>query len=146
MSVCDSRGQREFDDLQKIQDVDERLNAFSSYPVDRQIDIYLFSQKIPAFLEGETYLRFMAHQGDQKVLEIARRIDSEEDLTFKRDLIGVLDVIDMKCECVHNNREVMKILAQNDLDVTDTDPPDVISFKGSYRITLDRIKSRRPVR
>lgn len=141
LSTCGQRGQREFVDLQKIPDENERLRVFSSYPVNRQIDIYLFSQ-MPKSRAVDTYFRFMAHQGDGKVLPIAKRIDSEKEASFKTDLIRVLDLIDEDCACVRNNSEIMELLAKNSVDVVETDPPHVRGFKDLYASTLERIESR----
>ena len=119
----------------------ERLAKFSSYSVDRQIDVYLFAQ---TFVEGsnEDYGRYLAHNGAAKKREIALRIDSTDRMSFKTDLISVLYLIDLNCECVSNDTEIMDLLAKNELDILETDSLDVRISKGTYRKYLKRIKSR----
>ena len=136
-------GQDEFIEIERIPNTveNERLVKFSSYPIDRQIDIFLFAQ-INLAGKRDTYMRYLANDGPTKKRHIAIRINLTDRASFKTNLIGVLDFIDLNCACVHDDAEVMELLIQNDSEVLDTDSPDVRLSKESYRQYLERMKSR----
>src|SRR5256885_11664041 len=96
-------GQNGYDEIKKIplSEGNERLNRFSAYPVDEQIDIYLYSQYN---VEGgsDEFFRFMASDGEKKIPTILRRIDTDSspDPRTKVGLIRVLDFIDLNCKCL----------------------------------------------
>ena len=119
----------------------ERLATFSSFSVDRQIDLYLFAQN---FVEGsnEDYLRYLANEGDSKLEKIVGRIDTSPRFAFKTDLIRVLDLIDLNCECVRNDANIFEVLTRNLDDVPKTDATDARMSLQLYRTVLDRIKTR----
>lgn len=133
-------GQDEFVEIERLPE-NQRLARFSAYPVELQIDMFLFAQ-INLAGKGVTYLRYLADDGQAKKRQIAARIDSTERSSFKADLIVVLDEIDLSCSCVHNDSGLMDLLVKNDLDILDTDPPDVRLSKELYKKILDRLKLR----
>ncbi len=136
-----SPGKKEFDGIQRIEAIDERLTMFSSFPIDKQIDIFLYAQRNGAGFR-DTYFRFLANEGENKKLDIARRIDVSQSASHKADLLIVLDFIDTKCRCVNNDSEVMTLLEKNLRDSEKNDPPDVSMSKDFYRNCLQRIKVR----
>ena len=90
---CNAQQARDYNAIGRIprENRQERLALFSSYSVDRQIDLYLFAQN---FVEGtnEDYMDLLAHDGEMKVSAIADRIDATSRFGFKTDLILALDL------------------------------------------------------
>ena len=133
-------GQDEFIEIERLSE-NARLSKFSSYPVDRQIDIFLFAQ-INMAGKGETYLHYLTNNAETKTIQIVARIDATERVSFKADLLRVLEAVDLRCACVHSDSSLMRILMKNDVEAETTDPPDVRLSKELYTKILDRLKLR----
>lgn len=139
----DTPGKKEFLQIEQIPDQkdNERTLKFSSYPVDRQIDIFLVSE-ISLAGKRDTYLRYLAKDGSSKVMSIAERLSVEQRASFRTSLIKALDLIDMECNCVHNDAVIMSIIETNNVVVVDPDKPDDRMSKQTYEQYAQRLKSR----
>jgi hypothetical protein len=136
-------GEREFREVENTipATLEAKLEKFSDYDVERQIDMYIFSQnQVHGFTDQD--LRFLADHGDTKKDAIARRIDSIDRSKFKADLIRVLDTVDQSCRCVRKDGVVMELLGRNEMAIEKADPEDVRVSKELYAKVLSQIRSR----
>ncbi len=117
-----------------------RLARFSSFPVDEQVNIFHFSQ-INLRGKSDTYMRYLAEDGQSKIEAIVLRISREQRFSFKTDLLTVIDLIDLKCNCVGSSR-VLDALTLADEPVNADDPTDVRETMQLYEKILRRIKDR----
>lgn len=136
-------GRKGYEEIIEIpsSDKEKQLRKFSSYPVETQIDIYLFGELC---VEGNPLPleKFLAYEGEEKVTIIAERLDKERHWQ-KALLIKVLAIINGKCKCVSNNPYVMEILLRNSPEMTEW--PESSSRQGKrYLEYLDDIKKNKP--
>lgn len=139
--ACEKKpGQEEYITIEKLPQ-NERLKKFSSYPIEKQIDIYLFTH----YLEGGsgTYEGYLASDGENKLFAISRRIDENIEPMMKVRLISAIELIGMNCDCVSDNSEVIKILEDNKMPIDDEDSGGTIGVKNAYNDYLQRIKSQK---
>lgn len=141
LSCAKSLGQREYLEIEKLPE-SERLSKFSSYPVEKQIDIYLFSK---LYTEGGsgTYGRYLASNGTNKLPNIVKRLDESNDLLVKIELIHTIELINGHCLCVAGNADILRILEKNDIQINTEDDPSTRKLKEVYSDYLQRIKSIR---
>jgi hypothetical protein len=136
-------GKKEYLEIAKIpvSNESERLAKFSTYPVEKQIEIYLFAQY---GVEGgnESFLRYLAFDGQNKIPAIIARIDAADDPGFKALLMRVLDFIDENCGCVADNPDFLNILERNEMQIDPADSEGIKIFKELYRKILLRMKLR----
>lgn len=137
---CDDYpGESNFENIERFPESD-RLARFSSFPVEEQINIFLFAQLSPRE-RRDTYLRYLAEDGPSKIEAIVLRISKEQRPSSKADLISVLDIIDLNCTCVGS----AKVAAELTAAATPVDPNDSIDVRGSkqrFESILSRIKER----
>lgn len=132
-------GESNFDDIERLPQ-SNRLARFSSFPVDEQINIFLFAQISPRG-KRDTYLRYLADEGSSKIEAIVRRVSKEERPSSKADLISVLDLIDLNCNCVGSPEVVAELTsAANPVDAND--PNDVRASKQRFESILSKIRDR----
>ena len=114
-----------------------------AYPINEQIDIYLYSQY---GVEGgsDEIFRFIASDGEKKIPAILKRIDSDNgaDPRTRFGLINVLDFIDQNCQCLANNEDAMMILSRNEMLIVSKDSEGFRGYKELYHQILVRIESR----
>lgn len=76
------------------------IEKFSNYPVENQIDIFLYARNCPNNPHIEPLL---IHDGEKKVDHIVARIETEPRVWDRVFLIGVLSRINHNCRCVSGN-------------------------------------------
>jgi hypothetical protein len=104
-------GEVEYREICSIPESDgaARSVKFNSYPVDKQIDIYLYSQF--AFEGGNgSFLGYIARNGDGKVHAIFSRIRSEKRALFRLGLIIAIDMIDRETKVFSKRAELLEEL------------------------------------
>lgn len=136
VSCAKKTGQREYEDFDKIpkQEFGKRQEKFSSYPVDKQIDIYLYAQF--GFEGGHDLTGYLKDNGEQKIPEILRRIEIGN-FMHKSALIHVLYYIDKDCACISQNSEIMDSLSsqmQKEADIYE-------GFKVLYKESVERLNA-----
>jgi hypothetical protein len=92
---------------------EERAATFESFPVEEQIDIYLFAACCvePSDLSFSSHL---ARNGRSKIRSIAERLNTASDQRDKTNLIRVLAEINDDCDCVSQDSHIMDILFKNE--------------------------------
>lgn len=140
---CEVRpGRKEYIEISKIpiSNENEVLAKFSTYPVEKQIDIYLFSQ---CCVEGNSYpfLWYLATDGKNIIPYIVKRIVESNNPQDKANLMEVLDLIEMKCKCVAENADVLDILTRNEMQLVEENSDHMNGFRELYTEQLQRIKS-----
>jgi hypothetical protein len=137
-------GRKEYVEITRIPLSDEGriLEKFSAYPVEKQIDIYIFSQ---CCVEGNIYPfdRYLAVNGEMKLPGIIRRIDSDENFSDKVYLLDVVETIDTKCHCVNGKPDFIDILQKNERPIDEHDSSGTVTAKELYRQKLLRIKEQK---
>ncbi|MBK8148856.1 MAG: hypothetical protein IPK58_11770 [Acidobacteria bacterium] len=114
-----------------------RSVKFNSYPVDKQIDIYLYSQV--AFEGGKgDFLRYIIKNGNKKVLAIFSRIRTEKRALFRLLLIIAIDRIDSETKVLSKQAELLDELITLQI-VSDEVPTQLI---GQSMWILNRYEKR----
>lgn len=147
LSVCQTQhpGERGYNEISKIaqSEAGERLRRFSAYPVDQQIDIYLYSQYS---VEGgsDEFFRFLAKDGESKIPAILKRMDADADRDprAKIGLIRVLDFIDQGCLCLAKIDSSFDVLERVEMKINATDGQGFKGFKELYDQIFETIKRR----
>lgn len=143
LACASPSGQREYREIKRIPIAEEQRTAFLAYSVDKQIDIFLYSQ---ISVEGgsDTVFRFMVSNGEMKIPTILQRIDAYKgsDPRPKAFLISVLDDIDTRCKCLEQVSGAVDLLRRNTMPIFDDDKGGIRSFKKSYQDTLEKIELR----
>ena len=122
-----------------------RSVKFNSYPVDKQIDIYLYSQV--AFEGGKgDFLRYIIKNGDKKVLGIFSRIRTEKRALFRLLLIIAIDRIDSETKVFSKRAELLeelmtlKIVSDEGADAVDRSID--MDFESIRKEIIDRSKRK----
>lgn len=110
------------------------IRRFEQYPVDKQIDIFLYS-------EDPRFEPILALGGEKVVAPIVKRIETEHRVWDKVRLIGVLERVDAQCKCVTSNSEIVTRLdsVSQELDHNDnisSDDP----YKRMYKSSLKNLE------
>jgi hypothetical protein len=138
-------GKRGYDEIRRIPGVGSQLRRerFATYPIDQQIDIYLYSQ-YNVEGGGDEFFRYMADDGENKIPQILKRLDTDRDSDprTKVGLIRVLDHIDQGCHCLLQVQDAGEILNRSEMQPVQSDSDGVRQFKELYRTVLERIKLR----
>jgi hypothetical protein len=116
----------------------ERQSKFSSYSVEEQIDIFLFAQIKGG--KSDTYTRYLADNGQTKISAIVDAIGKNNDSLKKVDLIRSLELINMHCNCIKNDKKVISLLEKNKLQFKDDTDSDK-TLREVYAEYLERIKN-----
>lgn len=146
ISCGQAPGKREYLEITKIpsSEQDQRYNKFSEFPVETQIDVFLFSQ---FYVEGGnvSFLRYMAADGVGKIPAILEKLDrsSDSDPRNKYALISVLDFIDEECHCVTDSPGVLEILRDNEMRIIEHDSEGYREFKRGYAQHLRNLVERK---
>lgn len=87
-------------------------NRISEFPIDSQIDAYLFSIYS---VEGSQvdFERLLIQDGEQKLGRLAERIDLAKRADHRYSLLVVVWSIDTKCGCVKSKSEVLALIKKN---------------------------------
>jgi hypothetical protein len=119
----------------------ERIAAFNSYPVEKQIDIYLFAMihKAPADAAFGEYLKV---NGESKIAKLADAIENINSPMAKGYLIGATWEIDRECNCVANNPKIMEILKRRESPPDPNDDEGDRGWKKSYSWTLFELQRK----
>ncbi len=95
------RGGKEFHELKEMStsDIDSIRRKFESYPVNTQIDIYLYGLK---YVEPDdnSSLKFLIEGGEMKVPYIIKRIESTDFEFDQAYLTEALASINNDCRCI----------------------------------------------
>ena len=141
---CASKpGQKEYLEIVKspASNENEILDKFSKYPIDKQIDIYLFAE---CCVEGGgTFIRYLGFNGKEKIPSIVKRIDESDNPITKTKLLNALEFIDLNCECLVDSPGTLNILEKNEMRIDESDSQGIKTFKELYSTYLQRIKSRK---
>ncbi len=155
VSCADRPGGKEYREITKIPiaNEDEVKAKFTSYPIEKQLDIYLFSQ---CCVEGNSYplMWLLTNDGEEKnmIPHIVKRIDESNDPTGKNNLINTIDkanlmdpleLIDIKCKCIADSPGVIDILTKNERLIDEQESDGIKGFKRIYSERLQRIKNRK---
>ena len=139
----DRPGQKEYLEITKIPRSDDsgRLAKFSAYPIEKQIDIYLYPQR---YEEGGSvaFLYYLGDEGKNKIPHIAKRIDESSNWLDKVYLINVLEFIDLNCQCVADDADSLALLIKNEEAVKPEDGKAISSSKELYSKQVHRIRDR----
>ena len=142
-SSCEDRpGKKEYLEITEIPSAsqNERLNKFSSFPVEKQIDVYLFAMCCvePSDTVFEEYLIL---NGKNKIEKIVGRLDKTKDLRDKTNLIRALASINKNCKCLSNNSYVLDILSRNESKIDEINNDNDKLWKELYSSYLNEIKA-----
>ena len=116
------------------------IEKFSSYPVDKQIDIHLYANYVGNGSVG----RFIArHDGANKVQRIVQRIRTEPQLWDKASLIDALFYINEECRCIKQDSDVIRTLVEVE-NALQRDPnlPANYAYKDIYSMSLTSLKNQ----
>lgn len=102
-------GAKEFLEIEKLHDDQAKLKRFNEYPIDTQIDTFMFAARATEG-SGGNYQRYLAYDGANKIERISERIVQSTDWYYKMHLIYAVIPIQSECGCVRSNTEVMKNL------------------------------------
>lgn len=115
-SCTTSPGQKEYLELDRVStsDHNKRQTAFSAYPVEKQIDIYLYAWYGPKG-GGMNALFYLINDGESKVPQILKRLDQTTEPNHKAALLNALLEIERNCHCVANNPQIIEILEKSEI-------------------------------
>lgn len=104
-------GAIEYNEIAKIHGASNTasINKLSSYPIEKQIEIYLYGN---CCVEGGTWIDpLFTKDGAKKIPFIIKRISVfPDDIRNKVALIEALNDINNDCKCLKNNSEYIQIL------------------------------------
>lgn len=141
-----SKGGVEYSEICKIPKSDEnkRLALFNSYPIEKQIDIFLYAMRQRDYV-FEVYL---TKNGEAKLPQLAEEIKVQKDLRNKAELISIISNIDRICEiekninCVANDSKIMEILKKSESPPNQNDPEFERSWEKNYSWTLFELQRK----
>jgi len=109
-------GGREYDELKEAKNTKDAQKQFNSYPVEKQIDIYLFGLK---YVEPDdsSAKKFLVYDGKRKIPTIIQRVQDTNEEFDKAYLMEVVALIDKDCNCVSEDQKA--ILYQVGLSLKD---------------------------
>lgn len=139
---CQSNlGRSEYYEIFNIpyQNEPERVQKLLSYPTETQIDIFLFAKGCE---EDDRISGIFIDNSNDKILEIARRIQQAKSEKDKMNLIWGLLYIDWKCQCVRNNPEVIQTITSAESKINDKDSSGTRHHKEMYSMALNSIRSQ----
>lgn len=122
-------GGREYRELSKLYSDGnlEPRRRFSSYSIDQQIDIYLYSRKCADDTRIEPLL---IADGERKIDSILRRTGEEPHLPSKGYLVSVLIRVNTFCRCISRDSNAVQALERIGVEL-DRDP--TISSNDVYK-------------
>lgn len=113
---CYSEKPRGYDEYMAMEaipysDAAARRRKFDSFEIDKQLDLYLFTQR---GVEGSKVhvAEYIEEDGERYVDDITRRIEASSNEGDKFYLLGALVDIERRCRCVANNPTVMQRLRE----------------------------------
>lgn len=97
-------GGKEYEKVKESNSTNEAREQFNSYPVDKQIDIYLFGLK---YVEPDdnSSQKFLLVDGDRKLPTIIQRIRDADEEFDKAYLMEVVSLINRDCNCVSEEQK-----------------------------------------
>jgi hypothetical protein len=109
-------GGREYDELKEAKSTGEAREQFDRYPVEKQIDIYLFGLK---YVEPDdsSAKKFLVNDGERRIPTIIQRVQDTDEEFDKAYLMEVISLIDKDCNCVSEDQKA--ILFQVGLSLKD---------------------------
>lgn len=116
----------------------ERIEKMDSYPVEKQIDVFLYAAKCA---EDPSITGLFGDLGAPKITQIAERIKTSRSAEDKYHLIRSVSDIDWKCRCI--NQTIIDELSKFTSDVTVFDSASEKSFKEIYKDYLKHLKECR---
>lgn len=135
-------GAKEYYELDKISENGntQKINKFSSFPIEKQIDIYLFAMNCP---DDPRIGPYLYEDGEKKIPNIVRRVQTTEKIWDKADLVQSLIGINAKCHCIFADSEIIKTLeeVEKKLDA-DKNIPNDYEYKKIYDSTLNSLKEQ----
>ena len=122
-----------------------RSVKYNSYPVDNQIDIFLYAQSAFEGGDGPT-LRYIIKNGDKKVPAIFSRIRTEKRALFRLLLIIAIDRIDSETKVLSKQAELLdelitlQIVSDEGADAVDRSID--MDFESIRKEIIDRSKRK----
>lgn len=103
--LLDRPGGREYRELRNTQSNDntQLIRRFENYPVDKQIDIFLYS-------DDPRFAPILVSEGEIVIPGIVGRIETENHVWNKVRLIDVLREINKQCRCINSASEYLQRL------------------------------------
>jgi hypothetical protein len=97
-------GGAEWEKLREAKSTEEVRERFNSYPVDKQIDIYLFGLK---YIEPDdsSAQEFLVNDGERKLPTIITSIQNSHEEFDKGYLMEVVTLINKDCNCVTDDQK-----------------------------------------
>ena len=125
-------GAKEYYELNAVSGTDNTasIRKFSSYPIEKQIDIYLFAN---CCTEGGGSGIYLSIDGEKKIPNIVKRIETSSDIRDKVALIAVLFSINKECKCMKKHSEFIKSLEKQEENFSTENIPADDNFTESYR-------------
>lgn len=135
-------GAEDYNEFIKAPDKDkaEAQQRFSSFSIEKQIDIFLYARRCP---DNPNIGPFLYADGERKIPNIVRKIQTTEKVINKADLVGVLSNINAECRCVTSESEIIKTLedVEKKLDA-DKNIPSNYGYKEMYSLNLKFLKEQ----
>lgn len=132
-------GSKEFLEIEKLRDDQAKLNRFQEYPIDIQIDVFMFAAYATEGAGGN-YQGYLAYEGSKKVVRISERIAQSTDWYYKMHLISAVVRIQQECGCARSNRVVMKNL--RNLNGVDDGSKLTREIRDTYLQFLNQVEGR----
>lgn len=109
------------------------IEKFSSYPIDKQIDMYLIGTCCVEGGGGWT-TPYLIRDGEEKIPSIVRRIEVfPDDIRDKAALISALVSINKECQCLKKYPEIIKRLEVVEEKIKAEKIPSDDNYQETYR-------------
>lgn len=116
------------------------IQRFSSYPIEKQIDIYLYARNCP---DNPSIEPLLVKDGEGKILAIVERIKTADRVLDKVYLLGVLSSINIKCKCISKDSEAIQSLETVEKELSENkDTWGGKEYKEIYSTRLKSLKER----
>ncbi|MGE3170652.1 MAG: hypothetical protein AB7N31_17440 [Pyrinomonadaceae bacterium] len=121
----------------------QRSAAFNSYPVEVQIEIYLFAMinRAPA---DPVFREYLAVNGANKVPKLVEAIETKTSPIARDTLIGAIWLIDRNCDCVAQDSSILNRLKRAELEPEPTDDQGDLLAKKNYSWALFELERKSP--
>ena len=133
---------REYNEIYKIprQNKAKRLQKFSQYSIEKQIDVYLFARSCA---DDPQIGPLLYENGEKRIPNIVERVEVTETIFDKAQLVALLLGINKDCQCITKDLDVIKRLenVEKDFEVK-KDALSDYHHKGMYSTYFNALKEQ----
>lgn len=116
------------------------IERFNSFTVDKQITVFLYARDCA---DDPRIRPMLIRNGEKRIPAVIERIETEQKIWDKGELVGILIAINNECRCILPDSEIIKKLERigEELD-NDPDIPADYTYTQMYKRSVESLKSQ----